>query len=406
MNRFHTVTVLFALSALGAGLSLEGPERTLVLVGLAATYLALFALGVSVLKLNFFLTAVCRGDSTLRQVTLTFDDGPDPLCTPALLRVLRNLGVKAAFFPVGAKIREHPGLIRKIDREGHVLGNHSFRHAWWTNFLVSRALDREIQDAQGAFSEVIGKTPAYFRPPMGLTNPHLGKKLREHGLTAIGWDIRPFDTRRSADKVVAKVLGKIRNGSIVLLHETGRSETDLSRLVQDLVAGLKERGYVLVGLEDLVNADPYQPAGRRTLNESDLFLETWFGGGPRREGGGFRMFLARKMAASPYVRKALQERANLEAFKSRPTPRFLWGVGFVLFSYILGWPMVGMFSFLAAYLRTPALLMVGPVSYGVSHFVFLFGMFLAGRDCLRYANLGLSWGMRRVAERILPRRNP
>src|SRR5512136_292830 len=194
MSRFHTLTILVALTALGGSLSLASPTRWFVLGLLLIAYLVIFILGVSVLKLNFFVRATCRGDLTAKRVALTFDDGPDPVATGNLLEILRHHQIKAAFFPIGTKTRDYPEMIKQIDQEGHIIGNHSFRHVWWTNFLISWALDREIRMAQEAIEAAISKVPAYFRPPMGLTNPHLRSALKKHGLSVVGWDVRPFDT--------------------------------------------------------------------------------------------------------------------------------------------------------------------------------------------------------------------
>ncbi|MGE5842894.1 MAG: polysaccharide deacetylase family protein, partial [Deltaproteobacteria bacterium] len=241
MSRFHTITTLLVLTALGVGFSLAGPVRWFALGLLLTAYLIIFILGVSVLKLNFFVTATCRGEATARRVALTFDDGPDPVATPGLLEVLRRHQIKAAFFPIGTKSRDYPEMIKQIDQEGHILGNHSYRHVWWTNFLVSGALDREIRMAQEAIEAAVGKVPAYFRPPMGLTNPHLKRVLKKHGLSVVGWDVRPFDTAASAEKVIKRVLKKIRNGSIIALHDTGRIPAELARLIDELVTKIEER---------------------------------------------------------------------------------------------------------------------------------------------------------------------
>ena len=129
-------------------------------------------------------------------MVLTFDDGPDPSGTKGLLEALSQHGVKAVFFPIGMKAKAHPELLREIDQAGHAIGNHTYRHAWFTNLLVGKALDQEIAKAQKAIEAAIGKTPAFFRPPAGLTSPHYRKVLKRLRLVSVGWDVRVFDTRK------------------------------------------------------------------------------------------------------------------------------------------------------------------------------------------------------------------
>ena len=71
----------------------------------------------------------------------------------------------------------------------------------------------------------------------------------------------------------------------------------------------------------------------------------------------------------------------------------------MLFSYVLGWPMVGLFTVLSGYFRNPALLIVGPAFYGFSHLVFLLGLFLTGRDCLKYGDILLRWSLHKTVEK-------
>ncbi|MCJ7785886.1 MAG: polysaccharide deacetylase family protein [Desulfobacterales bacterium] len=401
MSRFHTITILLVLTALGAGLSLASPIRWFVLGLLLIAYLIIFILGVSVLKLNFFVSATCRGDSTAKRVALTFDDGPDPVATPDLLEVLRRHQIKAAFFPIGTKTRDDPEMIKQIDREGHLLGNHSFRHVWWTNFLVSRALDREIGMAQKAIEAAIGKVPAYFRPPMGLTNPHLKGALKKHGLSVVGWDVRPFDTTASAERVIKRVLKKIRNGSIIALHYTGRTPAELARLIDELVTKIEERGYAFGDLEELTGVRAYQTTEGMNMTEPSLSIPSWdeYEAGWRR--CRFIRFLARKIASTAYVRRAIEKQATLDACMISPSPRFLFGVGMVLFSFVIGWPMVALFGVLSAYSHAPALLLLGSAFYGFSHLVWMFGMYLAGRNCIKYADAVVSWILRKAVERVL-----
>jgi len=401
MSRFHTLTILVVLTALGAGLSLPSPIRWFVLGLLLTAYLVIFILGVSVLKLNFFVEASCRGDSTARRVALTFDDGPDPVATRNLLEVLRHHQIKAAFFPIGTKTRDYPEVIKQIDQEGHILGNHTFRHAWWTNFLISGALDREMRMAQEAIRGSVGKVPAYFRPPMGLTNPHLKRALKKHGLSVIGWDVRPFDTTASTDKVIKRVLKKMRNGSIIALHDAGRTPADLVHLTDELVTKIKERHYTFSDLEELTGIKAYQTADGVNVIKPAPLIRSLQEPGVGQKRGGFWRFLARKLASSAYVRRAVEKEVTLDALKTSPSPKFFFGVGLVLFSYVLGWPMVGLFSVLSAYFQAPALLMLGPAFYGFSHLVWIFGMYLAGRDCIKYADIILSWSLRKAIERVL-----
>jgi peptidoglycan/xylan/chitin deacetylase (PgdA/CDA1 family) len=403
MSRFQTTTILFVLSAMGAGLSLEGPIRCFVLGLFLTGYLIIFILGLSILKLNFFVKATCRGDAGAKRVALTFDDGPDPEATPNLLAVLKRHDIKAAFFPIGKKTRDYSSIIKQIDQEGHILGNHSFRHAWWTNFLIFGALDREIKMAQEAIEAATGKVPAYFRPPMGLTNPHLRRELKKNGLLVVGWDVRPFDIRTPTDKVIRKVLKKIRNGSIILLHDAGRAPADLARLTDELVSEIQARKYTFTGLEEFTGISAYQAAAEVCKTEPTISVPSWHESGVGRRRGWLFRFLALKVASTAYVRRAIREQVNLDAFKTKPSPKFLFGVGLILGSYVLGWPMVGLFSVLSAYFRAPVLLMVGPAFYGFSHLVWLLGMYLAGRDSIKYADILLSWSLRKAVEKtVLP----
>lgn len=403
MCSFHTATIFLVLTALGAGFGLEGLLCWLILGLLVTAYLVIFALGMSILKLNFFVKATCRGETTIRRVALTFDDGPDPVATPKLLKVLKRHGIKAAFFPIGTKVKDHPEIINQIDQQGHILGNHSFRHAWWTNFLMAGALEREIDRAQRAIEVATGRVPAYFRPPMGLTNPHLRRGLRKHGLSVVGWDVRSLDTVAGTEKVINRVLRKIRNGSIILLHDTGRDPTVLARQADELVTEIKARRYTFSGLEELTGIRAYQTPGEVPTREPSIFTQAWHEAGAGGQRGRLRRFLVQVLASTAYVKRAIREPVNLDAFKTRPSRRFLTGVGLVLFSYVLGWPMVGLFSVLAAYFQAPALLMVGPAFYGFSHLVWLFGVYLAGRDCIKYADIALRWTLRKAVERILNR---
>ena len=97
----------------------------------------------------------------------------------------------------------------------------------------------------------------------------------------------------------------------------------------------------------------------------------------------------------------MENRVTLDACRTSSSPRFFFGVGMVLFSFVLGWPMVALFGVLSAYSHAPILLLLGTAFYGFSHLVFMFGMYLAGPNCIRYADVVFSWILRKAVERAL-----
>ena len=403
MSPFHTSTILLALAGLSAWLSLEGGIRWVAVGTLLGLYVILFSLGICVIRLGYFVRSFCRDSRHGAGVVLTFDDGPDPSGTKELLEVLSRHGVKAAFFPTGMKAEAHPDLLREMDQAGHVVGNHTYRHAWFTNFLRGRSLGQELVKAQKVIEAAIGKTPAFFRPPAGLTNPHYRNALKRLGLVSVGWDVRVFDTRKTAESVVEKVLNKVREGSILLLHEGRRDPVNLKEMVDSIVEGIRGRGLAFTDLEQMTGLRAYQVPGDPENPERLSLAEAWRRSSQRSEKGRFRRFSGLWLASTAAGRKAIREKTDLSAFKERPSKRFLTGVGLMLFSYVLGWPMVGLFSVLAAYFQNPGLLIGGPLSYGFSHLVFLSGLYVAGRDSFRYVELFSLWSLRMLVERLTGR---
>ena len=400
MSPFQTSTVLLALTGLSAWLSFEGKPRLVAVGVLVGVYLILFTLGICRVGFGYFVRSFCRGRQPGAGVVLTFDDGPDPGGTRRLLEVLSSHGVKAGFFPIGMKAETHPDLLREIDQAGHAVGNHSYRHAWFTNFLIGRSLEDEIDKAQKAVEKAIGKTPAFFRPPAGLTNPHYRRVLKRHGLQTVGWDVRVFDTRRKSETVVREILSRAREGSIILIHEGHRGQDNLAGMVDSIVKGIRTQGLSFTTLEEMIGRPAYQDASNRGTASKLSLPALW-----RRSSQGARKsrlprFAGMWLASTAAGNKAIREKTDLAAFKERPSKRFLTGLGLILISYVFGWPMVGLFSFLAAYFQNPGLLIGGPLSYGFSHLVFLLGMVLAGRDSLRYVEIFSLWSLRKVVERL------
>ena len=249
LSRFHGVMACAVL--LGA---LALAMRSVALfISVVAALLLVIGLGVALPQLRLFGPFVCRGASQRRCVALTFDDGPDSRSTPVLLDLLREAGVSAAFFCVGERVAANPGLAARIVREGHLLENHSYAHSNLTNFFGRARLKAELEQTQLVIRQATGIAPKLFRPPMGLSNPRVFAAARALGLRVIGWSARGLDTiTGEPERVVARIVRRLRPGAIVLLHDGGIPAERLVLTVTSLLAKLREQDYEVVRLDRML----------------------------------------------------------------------------------------------------------------------------------------------------------
>jgi peptidoglycan/xylan/chitin deacetylase (PgdA/CDA1 family) len=155
-------------------------------------------------------------------VALTFDDGPDPRSTPAVLDVLERHGARATFFCIGERVARHPELTRRIAAGGHTVENHTHRHSRLFWFLGPVALTREIRTAQASIEACTGRAPAFFRAPAGVRSPWLDWVLAGSGLRLASWTRRAFDTvDADAGRVVRRLTCDLAPGDILVMHDAG-----------------------------------------------------------------------------------------------------------------------------------------------------------------------------------------
>jgi peptidoglycan/xylan/chitin deacetylase (PgdA/CDA1 family) len=195
------------------------------------------------------LTAVRRGPGGRRQVSLTFDDGPDPEATPKLLRLLAARNARATFFLVGERAARHPEIARAIVDEGHEVGNHTWRHrnAW---FLGPRVTTEEIIGGARLLAEITGRMPRLFRPPWGIVNVAALQAVRRAGFATVLWSLQPEGLRPVAPEDQLRYCARrMHDGAIVCLHDApglpGAPDRVL-RLIPDLLQVLADRGYAAV----------------------------------------------------------------------------------------------------------------------------------------------------------------
>ncbi len=167
-----------------------------------------------------------------RAYSLTFDDGPDPEVTPALLDWLEAEGIRATFFCIAERALAHPALVRRIVLRGHSVQNHSHSHRHSFAMLGPAAMAREVGRAQQVLADISGAPPHCFRAPAGLRNPFLDLVLHRLGLTLVSWTRRGFDTRSGdPQRVLARLARNLGPGDILLLHDGHARRTGAGRAV-------------------------------------------------------------------------------------------------------------------------------------------------------------------------------
>jgi peptidoglycan/xylan/chitin deacetylase (PgdA/CDA1 family) len=187
-------------------------------------------------------------------VALTYDDGPDPAGTPALLDALRAAGARATFFNVGRRARAHPALVRAQRAAGMWIGNHSYTHPHLIQQSQSQ-IDSEISRTQQAIANAGGGTPKLFRPPYGDYNDSVVSTVRNCGMYTIQWNIDSLDWKDlEASAISERVLKRIEPGSIILFHNAAKNTP---AALPSVIEGLIQQGYTMVPVSQLILRDNY-----------------------------------------------------------------------------------------------------------------------------------------------------
>jgi peptidoglycan/xylan/chitin deacetylase (PgdA/CDA1 family) len=143
------------------------------------------------------------------ELALTFDDGPNPACTPMLLDILTQCGVQGTFFLLGNFAAQEPALTKQIAASGHLIGNHSWSHP---NLSLSPSvrIREELRRTSDTLEQILGSPVRYFRPPYGARRPYVLQSAREMGMTPVLWNAMTSDwAERSPDRIAARLADKI-----------------------------------------------------------------------------------------------------------------------------------------------------------------------------------------------------
>jgi len=181
-------------------------------------------------------------------VALTFDDGPDPTFTPQVLQILANTGIKATFCVIGRDVRRFPEVLRAVAQQGHTICNHTDSHPRLDR-LSPGQVEAQLAPVNQLIRDTVGAAPTFVRAPWGIVNGDTVAVAHKLGLRVLGWSVDPSDYLRSpADRLVARVVGAVKPGSIVIMHDGGEGE-DRSQTVAALpiiIQQLRAQGYSFV----------------------------------------------------------------------------------------------------------------------------------------------------------------
>lgn len=186
-----------------------------------------------------------------RLVALTFDDGPWPGQTDAILKILADNQVKATFFMLGIRVRADPEIAKRVAEAGHVIGNHSQSHV-----LLASANERTIRFEMTAgaqsIEQVTGVRPTWFRAPGGSVGPATRARAKALGERIIGWGVDPADwSRPPARFIVRRVMAQMRPGAVVLMHDGGGDRTQTIGALPEIIRQLRAQGYSFVTLDEM-----------------------------------------------------------------------------------------------------------------------------------------------------------
>lgn len=189
-------------------------------------------------------------------ISISFDAAWGNEDTPKLLEILKKHNVKATFFMTGGWIEKYPDDVKAIAAGGHDLGNHSENHKHMSQISAAEC-KTELMKPHEKVKKLTGKDMILFRPPYGDYNDTLVKVCRENGYYPIQWDVDSLDWKDyDAATIIRRVTEHkhLGNGSIILCHNGGKHTAEA---LDELLATLKQKGYQLVPISQLIMKDNY-----------------------------------------------------------------------------------------------------------------------------------------------------
>lgn len=185
-------------------------------------------------------------DMDTPKIAITFDDGPDPYCTEQLLDGLKERGAKASFFVMGKQAEAYPELIRRMQAEGHLIGNHTYSHIQLGK-NNRETFKKELIKTNELLRGITGEEPQYVRPPYGSWDKSFETELT---MIPVLWTIDPMDWCSSdVNGIVRKVTEKAEENAVILMHDEYESTVTAALEIVDI---LQKQGYEFVTVDEIL----------------------------------------------------------------------------------------------------------------------------------------------------------
>lgn len=204
-------------------------------------------------ELSALNAAYCE-DTDEKVIYLTFDCGYENGNTEAILDALKKHDAPAAFFIVGTFLRDNPDIVKRMVKEGHTVGNHTWHHPDMSAISTESAFREELESVESLFEETTGqKMSPYYRPPQGKFSTANLQMAKELGYSTFFWSLAYVDwyedDQPTREEAFEKLLGRIHPGAVVLLHNTSSTN---AQILDELLTKWEEMGYHFAPLSQLV----------------------------------------------------------------------------------------------------------------------------------------------------------
>lgn len=188
-------------------------------------------------------------------LSITFDDGPNRIQTPKVLKILKKYNIKATFFVIGENVEYQKDVLRQVYKEGHEIGNHFYTHDN-INKLTKDQIRENIVSNNELIYKTIGVRPKLVRPPYGIVNDNLKEVCGELNMSIIIWtdnkDSRDWALTKDSE-IINNLTKKVKNGDIFLFHDSNKKFTNTLSAIDVIIPTLQKKGYKWVSVSTLLN---------------------------------------------------------------------------------------------------------------------------------------------------------